>query len=269
MATAPAAWVATARQYVRSHSRLDVPILLGWLAGPRVRRPVSVTMDHLAPLPTRCGVRNRSNGAGVELSMRHLVALVMLAALLSVGCGEPVQQAPMSTATSVGPTTTSAHRGPMGCCDADAERERQFSAAVRALEDEAQRQFPDRFGGLYRTGGRVKLAFIRDAEELTAALLRHFPRPDLVDALSVTFSLAQLQSAAERISADSRDLEARGIKLATWFPDLKGNRVHVGVEDLTPADAELIKARYGAAMLVVVEQSRLRAIGDRNPELTR
>jgi hypothetical protein len=78
----------------------------------------------------------------------------------------------------------------------------------------------------------------------------------------VSFSLAQLQSVAERISADSRDLEARGIKLATWFPDLEGNRVHVGVEDLTPADADFLKTRYGAAFLSVVEQRRLQLTSD-------
>jgi hypothetical protein len=104
----------------------------------------------------------------------------------------------------------------------------------------------------------VKLAFTRDAEALTAALMRDFPRRDLVDPVPVTFSLAQLQSVADRISADSRDLEARGIKLTTWSPDVKGNRVEVGIEDLTPADAELLKARYGAVMLTVVEQRRPR-----------
>jgi hypothetical protein len=194
--------------------------------------------------------------------MRHLVTLVMLAAVLSVSCGEP-RRAPISTGISLDPATTSADRALRGCCDAEAERERQFMA-VRALQDEAQRQFPDRFGGLYLAGGRVKLAFARDAEALTAGLVRNFPRPDLVDPVPVTYSLAQLQSVADRISTNSSDLEGKGVNLTTWAPDLAANRVEVGVEDLTPAQEELLNARYGAGMLVVVEQRRPRlTIGNR------
>lgn len=61
--------------------------------------------------------------------------------------------------------------------EAQARQLEELTPAVRALSDEAERQYPSTFGGAYRNiadGGRIKLALTRDAVVATERLTRRF-----------------------------------------------------------------------------------------------
>lgn len=190
--------------------------------------------------------------------MRSLVAAGLLTVL--VGCGsssqlsaggeQGVPPSPSSTSTS----STMERAAGSGVQTAE------LTAAVTALRDEAQRQFPDVFGGVYWEGDRVKLTFTRDAEALRGRLVRNFPRPELVDAVTVKFSFTQLQAVADRISADADELLRQGAKLSTWGVNPTINRVRVRIEQPTPAVVEDLQRRYGAELLDIVDQPRARAV---------
>lgn len=90
--------------------------------------------------------------------------------------------------------------------------------------------------------------------------MRNFPRPDLVDAVTVKFSFAELQTVADRISADADELARQGAKLSTWGVNPTTNRVRVGIDQPTPAVIENLQRRYGAEILDIVDQPRPRSI---------
>jgi hypothetical protein len=184
--------------------------------------------------------------------MRLLLAAGVLTAL--VGCGSPMQLSaggerglPPTATTDSSATTRSPRPGAQSA---------SFVAAVAALRDDAQRLFGDTFAGVYWQSGRVKLTFIRDAEALRDRLMRNFPRPELVDAVTVKFSSGQLQAVANRISADVGDLARQGVKLSTWGVNPPTNRVEVGIEQPTPAIIESLQERYGAEFLDIIDRPR-------------
>jgi hypothetical protein len=190
--------------------------------------------------------------------MRLLLAAGVLTAL--VGCGSATQLSaggeravPTSATTGISSTTT---RSPAGAGAQTAP----LIAAVAALRDDAQRLFAEVFGGVYWQGDRVKLAFTRDAETLRGRLVENFSRPDLVDAVTVRFSIAQLQAVADRITADSAELARQGVTLSTWGVSPTTNRVRVGVDHPTPAIVENLQRRYGTEILDIIDQPRPRAV---------
>jgi hypothetical protein len=126
---------------------------------------------------------------------------------------------------------------------------------VQGLRDDAQRQFPDVFGGVYWQDNRIKLAFTRDAEAHRGQLVRNFPHPELVDAVTVKFPVAQLQAVADHITADSADLVRQGANLSSWGTDPTTNRVRVGVDHPTPAIVDNLENRYGSEILDIVRSA--------------
>jgi len=191
--------------------------------------------------------------------MRLLVAAGVLTVLVGCGSSTPLSaggQQVVSTAPSITSTSSTTMQTPAGSGIQTAE----LNAAVAALRDDAQREFPDVFGGVYWQGDRIKLAFTRDAEAHRGQLVRNFPRPELVDAVTVQFSLAALQAVADRITADSADLVRQGANLSTWGVDPTTNRVQVGIEHPTSGVIENLQRRYGAEILDIVDQPLPRTV---------
>jgi Alpha-lytic protease prodomain len=195
-----------------------------------------------------------------EVDMRLMVAVGVLTIL--IGCGSSTNlsagggQHAMSTSPNSNATSFATTQTPGSSAGQPAE----LTTAVEALRDQAQRQFPDTFGGVYWQGDRVKLAFTRDAEAHRDQVVRDFPRPELVDAVTVKFSLAELQAVADRITAESEELVRQGANLSTWGVDPTANRVRVGIEQPTPAVIENLQRRYGSEILDIVNQPLPRAV---------
>ena len=190
--------------------------------------------------------------------MRLLVAAGVLTGLLGCGSAQLTTGARPAVPTSPSPASTSSATLPL--VPGAAIQTAEFTAAVTALRDDAQRQFPNLFGGVYWEADRVKLAFTRDAQALRVRVARNFPRPDLVDAVTVKFSFAELQGVADRITADADELARRGATLSTWGVNPTTNRVEIGIEQAAPDVIEEIHRRYGADILDIVDQPRPRTV---------
>lgn len=189
--------------------------------------------------------------------MRLVVATAVLTVLVACGSstqlGAGGQQAVPNSPITSGTSATTTPAGP-------GVQTAELTNAVAALRDEAQRQFADVFGGVYWQGDRVKLAFTRDAEALRGQLVRTFPRPALVDAVTVRFPFAKLRAVADRITAESAELVRQGANLSTWGVNPTTNRVRVGIDHPTPAVIENLQRRYGSEMLDIVDQPLPRSI---------
>ena len=73
-------------------------------------------------------------------------------------------------------------------------------------------------------------------------------------------SLATLEDVRDRITARARDLVAQGVSLTEWGPDIRANRVRIGVHGLTPAIAAALEREFGADRILVVEGVQVTAV---------
>jgi streptogrisin C len=135
----------------------------------------------------------------------------------------------------------------------EASQARGVTEAVHELDEQARRTYPETYAGLWRNlsqGGRVQVAFTSDAEQNVQRLRRNFPRPELLDAVQVDFSLIELERLAERIVDAWSAWERRGIHLTRIAVSPERNRVEVGVEPSSATHASAIEEDYGPAVLL-------------------
>jgi hypothetical protein len=95
------------------------------------------------------------------------------------------------------------------------------------------------------------VAFTRDLETHRAALLRLFPRPDVIRVHQARYSEAELDELADRIEEEAEALEALGVTWMGGGTDVTTNRLEV---EVLASDAEtarrIIEDRYGPAVAV-------------------
>ncbi|MGH2530499.1 MAG: hypothetical protein ACRDH0_14360 [Actinomycetota bacterium] len=196
--------------------------------------------------------------------MRKVVFVAMLTATAACGSPETIAASPQEGAGPVANVTPAVDgEGPTDQMATQSQLQSELGDAVQHLRDDAQRRFPSVFGGLHWQDKRLKLGFTRDADALRSEVVAGFPRPDLVDSVTVLFSVAELQAIVDRITADSAELIGQGINLASWGVDDAMNRVHVAVDGLSASGLESLHSRYGAKALSVVDRPLTRTLRSR------
>lgn len=128
------------------------------------------------------------------------------------------------------------------------------------LGSELKARFPALYGGIVGDGtsGTTTtfasvIAETKRDPQLEAYALAHG------HGLSLRFVLCQhsyveLVRLRDRITREHDQLVAQGIELTMWGPDEIDNRVLVGLSRVTPKAVAALQARYGADLLIIVEE---------------
>jgi hypothetical protein len=66
----------------------------------------------------------------------------------------------------------------------------------------------------------------------------------------VRYSERDLKAVTDQLSADAKELAAQGIELSSWGPDIKTNKVEIGLAHYTDAYRDALLARYGDRVTV-------------------
>jgi len=116
---------------------------------------------------------------------------------------------------------------------------------------------PDVYAGDLLTHGHLYVGFIGDPAEHLAELLRLVARPELLRAFEATYTVMQLRSVMNRVTADSEQLQHGGIQLRSWAVDNDRNRVSVGLARLEANATWIItlRERDGGDLLTFFQAS--------------
>lgn len=95
------------------------------------------------------------------------------------------------------------------------------------------------------------VAFTRDVEAHRVAVLRLFPRPEVIRVHQAGYTQAELEAISDRIAEESGELEALGVKWLGSGVDVETNRVEVEVVASDEESARgILEHRYGPAVTV-------------------
>jgi hypothetical protein len=136
---------------------------------------------------------------------------------------------------------------------------RQYEEQQRLQEEAGElvgpyiAQHPETFAGVWLGAGlqpQYNVAFTADLDSHREAMLRLYPRPDVVRVHRAEYTKAELEEIADRISEDVDELAARGIKWMSVGPDDEANRVEV---DVVGPDAQagqaVLRELYGPSVV--------------------
>jgi hypothetical protein len=124
----------------------------------------------------------------------------------------------------------------------------QRSQLADALQTVLEERFASKYGGLYLSAGKLRVRVTADgadAREFVTKEARRRGIADSVEFLTATHPMSDLLALRDRVTADHSWLRNQGIQVSEWGPDDLNNAVRVGVVDLTPEKAALLRARYG------------------------
>lgn len=128
---------------------------------------------------------------------------------------------------------------------------------------------PDSYAGLELIGATV-VVYATGNGALVTATVREVETTSRSDTpvrvvAGMTNSLATLDHVRDQITARQPELRRRGIALTRWGPDIRSNRVGVGVHELTPESERLLESEFGADRIKVFESGFVYAAGSVGP----
>jgi hypothetical protein len=136
-----------------------------------------------------------------------------------------------------------------------------FLSLVGALNARLRAEAPTKFAGIGRgPDGAVEVyATVSDPAFTTLVEEVHLASGSQVPvrvAAGMKNSLASLERLFARIRERAQELHNEGIPLVQFGVHVSANRVHLGVEGLTPEIAESLKCEFGADRVEIAEGGR-------------
>lgn len=136
-----------------------------------------------------------------------------------------------------------------------------FPSLAGALNARLRAEAPTKFAGTVRgSDGAVEVyatvadpAFTAIVEEVHASTGRRVPVRVVA---GMKNSLASLDSLVTRIRERHDALHSEGIQLVQFGVHIPANRVHLGVEGLTPEIAESLRREFGADQIEIAERGQ-------------
>ena len=202
----------------------------------------------------------RSRPAHPMLGHLRLGCLLLVAALMTAGCDEPVRASGFRPEPPTGEWHTAGcefsrppHVMAMGGTTMPVTPP-ELDAAMARIDAGGRTRHADSYAGLEVDQRRVRAVVYR----LPSAEFDDFVRISAEDTCVVVrdaaHSLAELTGWQSRITADLRDWTARGIRISTVGARHDGAGVEVGTQDVDQARQQM-PARYGsAAPLIFIEE---------------
>ena len=140
-----------------------------------------------------------------------------------------------------------------------------FPSLHRALEPRLRAEARDTFAGIGRGADGALEVYVTVADERLMAVVEdvhtstgHRVAVRVVPGMKN--NLAALENVFGRVRGRAEKLRDGGISLVQFGVHIPANRVHLGVEGLTPEIAEALRHEFGRDQVEVFEGSRWRAV---------
>lgn len=143
------------------------------------------------------------------------------------------------------------------------EREKFSDVHIPHILEELRGESPfSKIGTFYRDNrdnGRLMVGLVKNTEikdEVIQRIKSKVPihAQDKIKFLDVTYSESDLNQIILNIFDDRELLEDKGVSVTEAFEDVRGNKVSVGIYPYTEEAATIIKDRYGADAVTVIEK---------------